>query len=220
MNRPGAWPRRWDLIQRQPTPGGTATERTDVKLLSNADYIYIGVVVHDSEPQRIIGTQMARDASLSSDDRLEILLDTYRDQRNAFYFATNPSGAMVDGLISSGELNTEWDAIWQVRTSRNERGWVAEFAIPYKSLSFPATRLEWGFNISRTAHRKLEESRWSRARLETDHLGFRGRRHRASDRAHAGDWSRCPAVRCRPMVAYGRYWLRRLQQRAGRRRLL
>jgi hypothetical protein len=66
----------------------------------------------------VIGTQMARDASLNADDRIEILLDTVRDQRSAFYFATNPSGALVDGLaFANGELNTDWDAIWQVRTS-------------------------------------------------------------------------------------------------------
>ena len=72
--------------------------------------------------RRVIGTQMARDASLAADDRVEILLDTFRDQRSAFYFATNPSGALVDGLVASGQLNAEWDAIWNVRTRRTERG--------------------------------------------------------------------------------------------------
>ena len=110
---------------------------------------------------------MARDASLASDDRIEILLDTFRDQRSAFYFATNPSGALVDGLVANGQLNTDWDAIWDVRTRRTDQGWVAEFAIPFKSLSFPAGQTVWGFNIARNIYRKLEEDRWSGARLET-----------------------------------------------------
>ena len=109
---------------------------------------------------------MARDASLAADDRVEILLDTFRDQRSAFYFATNPSGALVDGLVASGQLNAEWDAIWTVRTRRTEAGWVAEFAIPFKSLSFPAGQTAWGFNIARHVYRKLEENRWSGARLD------------------------------------------------------
>ena len=87
---------------------------------------------------------MARDAVLGADDRIEILLDTFRDQRSAFYFATNPAGALVDGLIANGQLNTEWDAIWDVRTRRTAEGWVAEFAIPFKSLSFPADALGVG----------------------------------------------------------------------------
>ena len=156
-----------DLVQRQPAPGRPPTERTDVTLLTDRDHLYIGVVSYDSDPRRIIGTQMARDASLGADDRVEILLDTFRDQRSAFYFATNPSGALVDGLVASGQLNAEWDAIWNVRTSRTDEGWIAEFAIPFKSLSFPAGRTVWGFNIARHVYRKLEEARWSGARLDT-----------------------------------------------------
>jgi hypothetical protein len=160
-------PKMGELVQRQPAPGRPPTEPTDVTLLYDKDHLYIGVVSYDSEPRRVIGTQMARDASLASDDRIEILLDTFRDQRSAFYFATNPSGALVDGLVSSGQLNADWDAIWNVRTSRTDRGWVAEFAIPFKSLSFPAGRTVWGFNIARHIYRKLEENRWSGARLDT-----------------------------------------------------
>ncbi len=156
-----------DLTQRQPRQGLPPTERTDVTLLSDGEYLYVGVVAFDSEPRRVIGTQMARDASLASDDRVEILLDTFRDQRSAFYFATNPSGALVDGLVASGQLNADWDAIWDVRTRRTDQGWTAEFAIPFKSLSFPSAGTVWGFNIARHVYRKLEEDRWSGARLST-----------------------------------------------------
>ena len=160
-------PKIGDLIQRQPAPGRQPTERTDVTLLTDGDRLYVGVVAHDSEPRRVIGTQMARDAALAADDRVEILLDTFRDQRSAFYFATNPSGALVYGLVASGQLNADWDAIWDVRTRRTDEGWMAEFAIPFKSLSFPGRSTVWGFNIARHIYRKLEEDRWSGARLDT-----------------------------------------------------
>ena len=160
-----------ELVQRQPDTGKPPSERTDVMLLRDEDNLYIGVYAYDAEPDRIVGTQMMRDATLGSDDRIEIVLDTFRDQRSAFYFATNPAGALVDGLaFANGQLNTEWDAIWHVRTSRTSRGWVAEFAIPFKSLSFPAGRDVWGFNIARTVSRKLEDDRWSGARLDTQFL--------------------------------------------------
>ena len=101
--------------------------------------------------------------------RSEILLDTFRDQRSAFYFATNPAGAYVDGLVfGDAQLNTDWDAIWQVRTKRSDQGWVAEFAIPFKSLSFPADRRIWGFNVARNIRRRVEDARWSGAQLRTD----------------------------------------------------
>lgn len=168
LNEP-AWasaPKIGDLIQREPSPGTAPTEKTEVTLLYDAGQLYIGVLCHDSQPQSVIGTQMARDADLANDDRIEILLDTYRDRRNAFYFATNPAGALVDGLIvENRDLNRDWDAIWVVRTRRTGQGWSAEFAIPFKSLGFPAGQTTWGFNLARNIQRKLEENRWSGARL-------------------------------------------------------
>ena len=169
-----AWrsaPKIGDLTQRQPLPGQPPTERTEVTLLHDEDYLYIGVMCYDSEPDRILGSQMGRDAALNSDDRLEIVLDTFRDQRNAFFFSTNPAGALVDGLaFANGLSNNEWDAIWDVRTRRTADGWVAEFAIPFKSLSFPSERTVWGFNIGRFIQRKLEDDRWSGARLDLQFL--------------------------------------------------
>ena len=160
-----------DLVQRQPLAGEAPTERTDVRLLFDDSALYIGVTAYDSDPSRIVSSQMARDGGLNADDRVEILLDTFRDQRSAFYFATNPNGALVDGLtFGNGELNTDWDAIWDVRTRRTNEGWTAEFAIPFKSLNFPTGQSVWGFNIERRVSRKLEDIRWSGARLETQFL--------------------------------------------------
>ena len=156
------------LVQRIPEAGAKPTEKTEVTLLYDKDNLYIGVMCYDSESQRVLASQMAQDASLRADDRLEIVLDTFRDQSNAFYFSTNPAGALVDGLVfANGETNDDWDAIWIVRTEQTDEGWSAEFAIPFKTLSFPAGETVWGFNISRTIQRKLEENRWTGARFQT-----------------------------------------------------
>lgn len=157
-----------ELLQREPREGARATENTEVRLLYDNANLYIGVFCHDSGPDGIIATQMSRDADLSPDDRIEILLDTFRDRRNAFYFSTNPSGALVDGLIieNNQQINREWDAIWDVRARRVDGGWSAEFEIPFKSLNFNQNRLLWGFNISRTIRRKTEEARWAGPRLD------------------------------------------------------
>lgn len=156
-----------ELVQREPRPGEPPTQRTEVRLMHDDERLYIGVICHDSEPGAVIGTQMARDAVLDDDDRIEILLDTFHDRRNAFYFSVNPAGALVDGLvIENGTLNREWDAIWNARTQRTTDGWTAEIAIPFKSLRFRAGQTDWGFNFSRTIKRRIEEDRWSGARLD------------------------------------------------------
>ena len=161
-------PKIGELVQRIPRAGTKPTERTEVTLLYDRNNLYIGVMCYDSEPERVLASQMARDASLNPDDRLSIILDTFRDQSNAFYFSTNPNGALVDGLVfANGETNEDWDAIWIVKTRRSSEGWSAEFSIPFKSLSFPAGETIWGFNISRIIQRKLEEVRWTGARFQT-----------------------------------------------------
>ena len=166
-----AWessPKIGALVQRIPTEGAEPSERTEVTLLRDADNLYIGVMCHDSEPGRVLASQMARDASLGPDDSIELLLDTFRDQSNAFYFSTNPNGALVDGLVfANGETNEDWDAIWTVATRRSDQGWSAEFAIPFKSLNFPPEGTVWGFNIGRQIQRKFEEVRWAGARFDT-----------------------------------------------------
>jgi hypothetical protein len=94
--------------------------------------IYIGVICFDSEPGRIIATQMARDSDLDMDDRVEILIDTFNDHRNGFYFATNPAGVLTDALIiENGQMNKQWDAIWNVRAARIEKGWASN--LPFRS---------------------------------------------------------------------------------------
>lgn len=156
-----------DIIQREPKQGVAATEKTEVKLLYDKDHFYVGVTCYDSEPNKIVATQMARDAVLLPDDYIEILLDPYHDRRNAFYFATNPLGVRVDGLIiENGQPTRDWDAIWNVKAKRFAGGWTAEFEIPFKSLNFQKAQSVWGFNFARTIRRKVEEDRWAAARFD------------------------------------------------------
>ncbi|MGH9751514.1 MAG: DUF5916 domain-containing protein [Blastocatellia bacterium] len=159
-----------EILQREPMQETAATERTEVKLLADKDNLYIGVACYDSEPEKVVGTQMARDADLEIDDSVAILLDTFHDRRNAFYFATNPAGALVDGLVVENQsgINFNWNAIWNVRAQRTAQGWSAEFAIPFKSLSFNQGQDVWGFNFSRVIVRKIEEDRWATPRLDVE----------------------------------------------------
>ena len=190
-----------DLIQREPEAGAPPTEQTEVTLLYDQDNLYIGVMAFDSEPERVLASEMSRDARLRADDRIEIVLDTFRDQSNAFRFATNPAGALVDGLVfANGETNDDWDGIWIVRTMQTDEGWSAEFSIPFKTLSFPADATVWGFNISRTIQRKLEESRWTGAQLQTDFLQI----SEAGEITNLEDLGQGVALDIRPFV--GQTW--------------
>jgi len=94
-----------------------------------------------------------------------LVLDPFHDRRNAFVFATNPNGAEYDGLITdeSPAYNTEWRGIWEVAAQRTAEGWSAEFAIPFRTLRYPAgdDPQTWGFNVERVIRRKNEQTLWS-----------------------------------------------------------
>src|SRR5947208_16792062 len=78
-----------DFRQREPLEGLPATERTVVKVARDADALYIAVRCSDSNMRGLRSSQLRRDADLSSDDNLRLLIDSFDDRRSAFVFATN-----------------------------------------------------------------------------------------------------------------------------------
>jgi len=155
------------FTQSIPRPGDPPTEATHVWLAYNKDTLYIAVRCEDSKIKNIVARHMGRDSALAEDDNIEIVLDTYSDQRNAYYFATSPVGPLVDGRITQNNpAALEWDGIWNVRTRIDDEGWTAEFAIPFKTVGFKADRSSWGFNISRFLARVRETSRWESPSLD------------------------------------------------------
>jgi hypothetical protein len=157
------------LVQQDPLPGAAPSEATDVHVAYNENAIFIAVHCRDSRPRELRATQMQRDGSLLFDDHIQILLDTRNDRRNAYYFATNPGGVMVDGTISENNTpNLNWDGIWHVRARTAEDGWTVEMEIPLKTIAFAAGAETWGFNLARRIARAREESRWASSNLDSE----------------------------------------------------
>jgi hypothetical protein len=162
-----AWtlaPSQGNFIQREPSYGAPATEPTEFKILYDDRTLYIGVWVFDSSPAGIMGSEMKRDSGLNKGDQLKITIDTFHDHRNAFYFSTNPLGAYKDAnTVENGRtINYDWNAVWDNKTSIDERGWYVEIAIPLSQLRFRTTIGEstWGINLCRILFRSNEESYW------------------------------------------------------------
>ena len=150
------------FLQREPEEGVPATEPSEVRVVYNSDHLYIGAMLRDSEPDGIVGFQKQRDASLASDDRFMLILDTFHDGRTGYFFEVNPSGLMGDGLLGTvSGVNKSWDGIWEARVVRGEWGWSVEIRIPFRTLNFDPGNDTWGINFQRTIRRKNEETLWS-----------------------------------------------------------
>jgi hypothetical protein len=163
------------LRQREPQEGAFATETTEVRVLYDAHNLYVGVLARDREPARVIARILQRDKLMqpggfdgrhefAGDDGVAILLDPFRDRRNAVVFATNPNGAEFDALITDEgpTFNADWRGVWRVAAQRLDDGWSAEFEIPFRTLRYPqAAEQTWGFNVVRMIRRKNEEALWA-----------------------------------------------------------
>jgi len=152
-----------DLMQIEPREGVAASERTRIYLLVDHDNLYIGLQALDSEPGRILASQITRDAQLDPDDRIELVFDTFHDHRNGYFFQIGPGGSKGDALIGNNGtfFNKSWDGIWRGKAVIHERGWSAEIALPAKTLSLQQGLDTWGFNLRRHIKRKNEQAQWA-----------------------------------------------------------
>jgi hypothetical protein len=169
------------FVQTEPAEGHPATEDTEVRVLYNSDFLYIGVTCHDEPGANLIINSLKKDFPTNNTDTFEVVLDTYHDDRNGYMFITNPEGAKRDTQSSDeGRTNNaDWDTVWDVRTHMNGDGWTAEMVIPFRSLSFDETRAEqvWGINFSRRVRRKNEVDYWAPIprRYNLERLSLAGR---------------------------------------------
>ena len=169
------------FVQEQPDEGQPASEKTEVRVIFTADTLYVGVVLYDSDPGGIIVSDARRDAPMDDTDSFQMIVDTYRDRQNGFVFGTNPAGVEYDGQVtnegqgggglgfgqmqsagSGSGFNINWDGAWTVRSKITVQGWSTEFAIPFRTLRYPAaTEQAWGINFQRNIRRKNERAFWA-----------------------------------------------------------
>ena len=151
-----------DFRQRSPNPYEPATERTVVRILYDENNLYFSFYNYDSKPDQIVARNMQRDGQVFTSDSVMIYLDPGQTRRNAYNFEIGASGGRTDQLeLNNTEELREWNTIFDARARIVDDGWVAEFAIPFKSLSYEATQTTWGFDVARRIFHKNERVHWS-----------------------------------------------------------
>ncbi|GAH62049.1 unnamed protein product, partial [marine sediment metagenome] len=124
-----------------PTFKGTMTERTEIRVAYDDDYLYVAGRMYDSDPAAIQAVDLVRDAANAQNDWLAIILDSFNDNENALTFWTNPVGMRLDFSVSNDfqstkYFNKSWSTFWDAAVQRNDQGWFAELRIPFSSLRF------------------------------------------------------------------------------------
>jgi hypothetical protein len=152
------------MIQRDPIDGEPASQRTKIYLGYDEVNMYVIFVAFDDQPEKVRAHMSPRE-NFFGDDTVEVQFDTYRDERRAFSFLTNPFGNQWDAIWTEGRgFDMSWSTVWDSRGERTDRGYVVWMAIPFKSLRFQPTKgvQEWGIVFVRDIPRNNEVSFWPR----------------------------------------------------------
>ena len=150
------------ITQVDPDRGQPASQRAVLRVLYDEDNLYFSVYCYDTVPGGITARTRARDGNLNSGDAIRIFLDPGLSRRNGYAFEVGPSGGRIDALIQNNtDYLTEWNTIWTERTRIVPDGWTVEIAIPFRSLSFDASKPDWGFDFTRVVRRRAERDRWT-----------------------------------------------------------
>ena len=165
LSNESAWDsiRPMPMVMHLPDFGGPPTERTEIRVAYDDDYVYVAGRFYDSQPELIQTTSLRRDKSGPTNDQFGLVLDTFNDKENGLFLYTNSVGVRLDAAIrndatGSPPFFTSWNTFWDAAGTQNEEGWFAEMRIPFSSLRFQDDngKVTMGLLLYRWIARKYE----------------------------------------------------------------
>ncbi|MEL6919364.1 MAG: DUF5916 domain-containing protein, partial [Bacteroidota bacterium] len=126
--------------------------------------LYFGIFAQDSLGKKGVRMQdLSRDFNGLENDVFGIQIDAQNTKQYAVSFQTTPYGNQQDVQnFNDRNRDEDWNALWRVRTQRTDKGYYAEFAIPFKSIrydkSIEGVPVEWGITFFRLARKDYEKT--------------------------------------------------------------
>ena len=157
-----------------------AKNQTEIFMTYDDQYLYVATKCYSNDKEYIISS-LKRDYRFPGNDNISLLFDTYGDETNAFLFGMNPLGVRREALISNGgrmrsDFASSWDNKWLGEAKIHDGYWIAEFAIPFKTLRFHEGSQRWRFNSYRFDSDQNEITTWKQIRqnqliMDLGHMG-------------------------------------------------
>ena len=153
-----------DFIMFEPDNGKPIPEsqKTEIKVIYNNDAIYIGAMMYDNEPGKILKEISQRD-NFGTADIFGVFINGFNDGQQNFEFFVSAADVQSDCIMTDviGE-DYSWDAVWISKAKITDKGWIVEIKIPYAALRFSAENKQtWGINFFREVKRERRKYTWS-----------------------------------------------------------
>ena len=157
----------YNFKQYFPYDTSLAVAQSVARILYDDEFIYVSGIMKNPEGSRdYITPSLRRDFRGEANDSFSIILDAFKDNTNAVLFGINPFGVRREGLIANGgsgdgAFSLDWDNKWFGEAKQYDGYWVAEMAIPFKTLRFSEDQTQWNVNFYRIDSEYTERSTWS-----------------------------------------------------------
>jgi len=164
-----------DFWKKYPNDIGKATRKTEVKMLFDDNFLYIGFVCHDSGD--VIIQSLKHDIGHDGNESVVLVLDPMNQRQDGFWFVLNAFNAQSEDQLHYGtKITYSWDNKWYSQTKRYADHWTAEIAIPFKTLRYSTDTKTWGLNFVRVDEKNFEYSTWTHvpANFHSNDLGYTG----------------------------------------------
>jgi hypothetical protein len=153
-----------DFVMFEPDNGKAIDnkKKTEVKILYDDEAIYVGALLYDDAPSKIMKEITERD-DFGTTDAFGIFVNGYNDGQQDFRFFVTAAGGQLDCLATEqiGE-DFSWNAIWESKVKITDFGWAVEMKIPYAALRFPSDAIQtWGLNFVREIKRDRQVYTWT-----------------------------------------------------------
>ena len=136
--------------------------QTLVKMAYDDNAVYIAVCMFDPNPDKILRQLSQRDEVFVQADLFYVALNTLNDGINETRFYVTSAGTIGDSKNSQNEEDFNYNVVFDCKTSIDNKGWYAEYKIPYNALRFPEIEMQdWSVNFYRELKNKNETHSWN-----------------------------------------------------------
>jgi hypothetical protein len=153
-----------DFISFRPDNGNPIpnSKKTEVKIVYDNNAIYIGAILLDEEPDKIMREFANRD-NFGSADFFGVFINGFNDGQQDFrFFVTASNGQLDRQATDNDDDDFSWDAIWDSKAVITDKGWSVEMKIPYAALRFSSEKKQtWGINFIREVGRERQRYSWN-----------------------------------------------------------
>ena len=140
-----------------------AEDSTDVLVMYSDHAIYFGIRAH--EGHGAVSATLADRDRISSNDHVELYLDTFNDRRRSLIFAVNALGIQSDGTFTEGAgYDRSPDFRFESKGRVTEYGYEVEIRIPFSAIRYQDTPTQqWGIQVMRRVMHSGQEQTWTPA---------------------------------------------------------